>query len=327
VFSRRDLLLSAAAGVSALASLRPASARLFDEDGRVLTIVVPFAAGGGSDILARLLSPPLAEALKVTVIIENRPGAGGVIAARQVKTMRPDGGTLLFVDMGFSAGASLDRQAGYHPMQDFEPIASVASVSSILTVKQGSPYGSLAELVAAAKQRPRALNMASGGTGGTAHLIGAMFANQAGFEPTHVPYRGMSPAMTDVIASQTDFIIATAPVALPFIRDKRATALAVASEKPIELLPEIKTFSQQGYPGVVADNVYGLVAPAGLPASVVTILHREISAIIRTDAFAERVAPLAATTLPMDAPQAFRAFLEADFAKWREVIQRNNIVP
>jgi tripartite-type tricarboxylate transporter receptor subunit TctC len=324
MLSRRGLLLSAAAGLPALACLRPASARLFEEGG-VVTIVVPFAPGGGSDILARLLSPPLAEALKVPIVIENRPGAGGVIAARHVKAMRPDGTTLLFVDMGFSAGASLDRQARYDPTQDFEPIASVASVSSILTVKQGSPYGSLAELVAAAKQRLRALNMASGGTGGTAHLIGAMFADQAGFEPTHVPYRGMSPAMTGVIAGQTDFIIATAPVALPFIHDKRATALAVASEKPVALLPEVKTFGQEGYPGVVAENVYGLVATAGLPASVAAILHREISAIVRTDAFADRLAPLAATVLPMDSSQAYGAFLAADFAKWREVIQRNNI--
>jgi tripartite-type tricarboxylate transporter receptor subunit TctC len=167
--------------------------------------------------------------------------------------------------------------------------------------------------------------MASGGTGGTAHLIGAMFASQAGFEPTHVPYRGMSPAMTDVIAGQTDFIIATAPVALPFIRDKRATALAVASEQPMALLPEVKTFGQQGYPGVVADNVYGVVAPAGLPADVAITLHREISTIVHTDTFADRLAPLAATVLAMGSPQAYGAFLAADFAKWRDVIERNNI--
>jgi tripartite-type tricarboxylate transporter receptor subunit TctC len=326
MLSRRALFLSAAARLSLAASSRAAQAHPFD-DVRVVTIVVPFAAGGGSDILARLLSQPLAEALKIPVVIENRPGAGGAIAARQVKATRADGSTLLFVDMGFSAGATLDRQARYHPTRDFEAIASVASVSSILTVKKGSRYGSVAELVGAAKQRPGALNMASGGTGGVAHLIGAMFANQAGFEPTHVPYRGMSPAMTDVIAGQTDFIIATAPVALPFIREERATALAVASEKPIELFPDVKTFGQQGYPGVVGDNVYGLVAPSGLPEPVVALLHREISAIVRTEAFADRLAPLAATALPMDSPHVYGDFLEADFAKWREVIQRNNITP
>jgi tripartite-type tricarboxylate transporter receptor subunit TctC len=194
-------------------------------------------------------------------------------------------------------------------------------------VKQDSAYRSLADLVAAAKRRPGALSMASGGTGGTAHLIGAMFAEQAGFEPTHVPYRGMAPAMTDVLSGQTDFLIATAPVALPYIRDKRVAALAVASAERLGLLPEVKTFGEEGYPGVVADNVYGVVAPAGLPAPVTTILHREITVIVRTEAFASRLAPLAATALPMDSPQAYSAFLESDFAKWREVIQRNNIAP
>ena len=326
MFSRRALLLSAVAGLSA-AGLRAAAAAQPFADGRAVTIVVPFAAGGGSDIFARLLTPPLSEALKVPVVVENRPGAGGVLAARHVKAARPDGTTLLFVDMGFSAGASLDKQARYHPTRDFEAIASAASVSSVLTVKQDSAYGSLADLVAAARRRPGALSMASGGTGGTAHLIGAMFAEQAGFEPTHVPYRGMGPAMTDVLAGQSDFLIATAPVALPYIRDSRVAALAVASAERIGLLPEVRTFGQQGYPGVVADNVYGLVAPAGLLAPVAATLHREVSAIVRTEAFASRLAPLAATALPMDTPQAYGTFLEGDFAKWREVIQRNNIAP
>jgi tripartite-type tricarboxylate transporter receptor subunit TctC len=307
--------------------VRAATAAQPFADGRVITIVVPFAAGGGSDIIARMLAPPLSEALNVPVVIENRPGAGSVLAARYVKGMRPDGTTLLFVDMGFSAGASLDKRARYDPIRDFEAIASAASVSSVLTVKQGSAYHSLPDLIGAAKRRPGAVSMASGGTGGTAHLIGAMFAEQAGFEPTHVPYRGMAPAMTDVLSGQTDFLIATAPVALPYIRDKRVAALAVASVERLGLLPEVKTFGEEGYPGVVADNVYGVVAPAGLPAPVTTILHREITAIVRTEAFASRLAPLAATPLPMDSPQAYGAFLESDFAKWREVIQRNNIAP
>ena len=335
MLSRRALLLSAVASLPLRAAfplgaalpLRAAAATPPFADGRVVTIVVPFAAGGGSDIVARMIAPPLSEALKVPVVIENRPGAGSVLAARYVKGMRPDGTTLLFVDMGFSAGASLDKQARYHPIKDFEAIASAASVSSILTVKQASAYRSLADLVAAAKKRSGAMSMASGGIGGTAHLIGAMFAEQAGFEPTHVPYRGMGPAMTDVLSGQTDFLIATAPVALPYIRDSRVAGLAVASAERLDLLPQISTFGQQGYPGIVADNVYGFVAPAGVPAPVTAILHREITAIVRSEAFADRLAPLAARPLPMGTPQAYGAFLEGDFTKWREVIQRNNVAP
>lgn len=186
MMSRRALFLSAAAAIP-LAALRSAKAAQPFADGRPVTIIVPFTPGGGSDIVARVLSGPLSDALKVPVVVENRPGAGGLLATRYVKGMPPDGTTLFIADMGFSAEASLDPQAAYHPTQDFDAIASVASVPSVLTVKRNSPYGSVAELVAAAKRRPGAVSMASGGIGGTAHLIGAMFAAQAGFEPTHVP--------------------------------------------------------------------------------------------------------------------------------------------
>jgi tripartite-type tricarboxylate transporter receptor subunit TctC len=324
MINRRALLLSAAVSFP-LAVARAASTAQPFTDGRPVTIIVPFAPGGGSDVIARLLSFPLAEALKVPVVVENRPGAGGLLAVRDVKGMPPDGNALLIADLGFSAGASLYRQAKYQPTRDFQPVAAVASVASFLTVKQGSAYGQLAELVAAAKQRPGAVTMASGGIGGSAHLIGAMFAAQAGFIPTHVPYRGIAPAMTDVIAGQTDFMIATAPAALAYVQSKQAVALAVASAARINLLPEVGTFGEQGFPGVVADDVYGIVAPIGLSAEVTALLHREITAIVRTETFVSRLAPLAATPLPMDTPQAYAAFLKDDFEKWRDVIERNNI--
>jgi tripartite-type tricarboxylate transporter receptor subunit TctC len=324
MISRRVFLVSTAASFP-LATTRAATTTHPFADGRPVTIIVPFAPGGGSDVMARLLSFPLADALKVPVVVENRPGAGGLLAVRDVKGMPADGNTLLIADLGFSAGASLYRQAKYHPTRDFQAIAAVASVASVLTVKQGSAYGRLAELIAAAKQRPGAVTMASGGIGGSAHLIGAMFAAQAGFVPTHVPYRGIAPAMTDVIAGQTDFMIATAPVALPYVQSKQAAALAVASAERVSLLPGVGTFAEQGFPGVVADDVYGIVAPIGLPAEVTSILHREITAIVRTDGFMSRLAPLAATPLPLDTSQAYAAFLKEDFEKWRDVIERNNI--
>jgi tripartite-type tricarboxylate transporter receptor subunit TctC len=192
-------------------------------------------------------------------------------------------------------------------------------------VREGSSYRSLEDLVAAAKQRPGAVSMASGGVGGSAHLIGTMFASQAGFQPTHVPYRGIAPAMIDIMAGQTDFIVATAPVALPYIRKDGIAAFAVASAQRINLLPQVATFGEQGYPGVVADDLYGIVAPKNLPADVTAALHRAITAIVRTEAFTSRLTPLAANALPMESPQAYAAFLEDDFAKWRNVIERNNM--
>lgn len=135
----------------------------------------------------------------------------------------------------------------------------------------------------------------------------------------------MAPAMTDIISGETDFIIATAPVALPYIRDNQVTALAVASSARASVFPEIGTFAEQGYPGVVADDVYGLVAPKGLPAPLLNVLHHEITTIVRTDAFASRLTPLALSALPMDTPQAYGDFLRDDYAKWRGVIERNHI--
>ncbi|HZP78827.1 MAG TPA: tripartite tricarboxylate transporter substrate binding protein [Pseudolabrys sp.] len=322
MINRRRFLWSAAAGV---ASIRMARAAQPFAGGRPVTIIVPFAPGGGSDVIARILSFPLADALKVPVIVENRPGAGGVVAARYVKAATADGTTLFMVDMGFSAGATLDRNARYHPLKDFTAVASLGSVSSILTVKEGSPYHSLKELVAAGQRQAGAITMASGGVGGSAHLIGAMFASQAGFQPTHIPYRGMAPAMTDVLSGQADFIVATAPVALPYIRNDGITAFAVTSTARINALPNVATFAEQGYPGVIADDVYGIVAPKGLSAELTAVLYQEITAIVRGDAFAARLAPLATTALPMDSPQAYAAFLESDFAKWRDVIQQNHI--
>jgi tripartite-type tricarboxylate transporter receptor subunit TctC len=324
MLSRRSFLLSAAAGAP-LAASRIASAAQTFGDGRPVVIIVPFTPGGGSDVLARILSAPLADALKVPVIVENRPGAGGLLATRYVKGAVADGTTLLIADIGFSAGASLYRDAKYHPTRDFSAIASLASVASILTVKSGSRYSSLAGLVTAAKQRPGLVTMASGGIGGSAHLIGAMFASQAGFVPTHVPYRGMGPAMTGIIAGEADFIVATAPVAMPFVQDRRAAALAVASAKRVSLLPDIATFGEQGYPSVIADDVYGIVAPLGLPADMSTVLHREITAIVRTESFTKRLMPLAMASLPMEPQQGYAAFLRDDFTRWREVIERSNI--
>jgi tripartite-type tricarboxylate transporter receptor subunit TctC len=325
MISRRAFLVSTAVGIPLAASPLAAATSAPFPDGRPVTIVVPFAPGGGSDVIARIVSFSLADALKVPVIVENRPGAGGLLAVRYVKGMPPDGNTLLLADLGFSAGASLYAQAKYQPTRDFQAVAAVASVASVLTVKKGSPYGTLPDLVAAAKRRPGAITMASGGVGGSAHLIGAMFAAQAGFVPTHIPYRGMAPAMTDVIAGQTDFIVATAPTALPYLQNGQATALAVASSERISLLPDISTFGEKGFSGVVADDVYGIVGPNGLPAAVTTILNRKITAIVRTTAFATRLTPLAATPRPMSTPQDYAVFLAEDYTKWRDVIQRNNI--
>jgi tripartite-type tricarboxylate transporter receptor subunit TctC len=319
---RREMLkTSVAAAVAAWA--RTSNAQIFS-DTRPLTIVVPFAPGGGSDIMARALSVQLGAALGVSVIVENRPGASGVVATRYVKASVADCKTLLIADMGFSANTSLYQNAGY-VAADFAPVAAVASVSSVLVVGKNSRFKTVADLVEQGRAKPGSLNMASGGSGGTAHLIGYMFANQAHFQPTHVPYRGMGPAMTDVLGGQVDFLVATAPTAIPNVRAGGARALAVTSAKRLAALPDVPTFAEAGYPGVLADDVYGLVAPAKCNQETIARLNTAINAIVETSTYKARLAGLYAQAFEFPSCASYGAFLHAEVNRWKQVIVANGI--
>jgi tripartite-type tricarboxylate transporter receptor subunit TctC len=289
-----------------------------------ITLVVPFAPGGGSDIMARALAQLLGAGMGMTTVVENRPGASGLVATRYVKGSAPDCKTLLIADMGFCANPRLFPNADYG-VADFTPVAAVASVSSVLVVGAKSPANSLADLCKAGKAHPGALNMASGGAGGAAHLVGCLFSSEAGFQPTHVPYRGMGPAMTDIIGGQVDFLIATTPIALPNVKAGSAKALAVASAQRLPLLPDVPTFGEAGYPAVMADNIYGIVAPARADAGLVAKLHEAINSIIKTSDYRIKLEALAAEPLALDTPAMYGEVVKREAARWAKVIADNKI--
>ncbi len=296
------------------------------DDSRPITLVVPFAPGGGSDVIARAIAPNLSEAMKVPVVVENRPGAGGTIATTQVAKAKADGKTLLIADMGFSANSSIYPKAGYDPVKDFVAIAAIASVASVLVVKDSSPYRTLQDLIEAGKSNPGKLTMASGGAGGTAHLIGSLFANQAKFSVTHVPYRGIGPAMTDVLAGHVEFLVATLPSAQSSLEAGRIKGLAITGKNRLESLPKIPTFSELGYREVIGDNVYGIVAPANTDPRLVQKLNQALTAITQKTEVKARMFALAVQPFSFPSPELYAAFLDADSRRWRKVVKENNIV-
>jgi tripartite-type tricarboxylate transporter receptor subunit TctC len=289
-------------------------------------IVVPFAPGGGSDAVARALSNKLAQALGQSVVVENKPGAGGLLATAFVASSPADGYTLLLVDTSFAANISLYAKPGYG-LGDFAPVALVASVPSFVVVGQHVPAKSIADLVALAKAKPGALNMASGGAGGMSHLIAARFAGATGVTWTHVPYRGVGPAMMDVIGGQADVLFSTAPAVIPHLKSGRVRALAVTSATRSPLAPEVPTLAELGMPTLTGDNWYGIVAPAKTDPAVVRKLLDNLNAAVRSP----EVRPLliAQMVSPTTAPTSleFETLLKRETEIWAKTVKSANISP
>jgi len=291
---------------------------------RPVKLVVPFTPGGGSDALARILASKLGETLKQSVIVENRPGAGGNLAANYVAASAPDGCTLLLVDTPFVANLSVYPKAGYS-LADFEPVAMVATVPSFIVVGKHLPVNSVKELIALAKKEPGKLNMASGGAGGAAHLAAARFALETGVEWAHVPYRGMSPALMDVVGGQADVIFVTAPTVLPHLKGGRVKALAVTSAVRTPLAPEVPSVAELGLPMLVSDNWYGIVAPAKTDPKIVEKLFLRINEALRDPAIKTKMLDQLATPAPMPSAQAFGQLLQRDKGVWAATVKAAHI--
>ncbi len=243
-------------------------------------LVVPFPPAGGTDVLSRLVFNKVGSATHWTVVVENRAGAGGNIGLDSVAKAKADGYT---IGMGQTANLAINPtlypKMPYDAVKDFAPVVLVASQPVVLIVRQDSPYKSLADLVAAGKTKQ--LSMASAGTGTVGHLTGEMFQRRAGIKALHVPYKGASPALTDLMGGQTDFYFATPPIAMPMLKAGKLRALAVTSPKRVALLPNIPTVAEQGYAGFQAEDWKALVAPAGTPADVIARLNAEVNKALK----------------------------------------------
>src|SRR5499427_1534308 len=305
--------------VAALCASALARADAFPE--KPLRFVVGFTPGGPSDIIARALGQKLSETWGQQVVIENRPGAGGNIAAEAAARSAPDGYTWLLVNNSILAtNQSLYRTLPFDPQRDFAPVALVAIQPNILVVNPGVPATTVKELIALAKARPGQLNYASSGAGAAAHLAAALFCSMAGVEMIHVPYKGAQPALTDVIAGQAQLMFATSESAIPYIKAGRLRALAVTTARRSASVPDLPTVSESGVPGFEAITWHGVVVPRATPAPLVERLNRDIVGALAQADLRERLAALGAE-VHAGTPREFSDYIASEIPKWSKVVR------
>ena len=287
-----------------------------------IRLIVPFPPGGGTDVVSRMIAEKLGLALNTAVVADNKPGAGGNIGLDAAAKASPDGYTLAMGQTSnLAVNPTLYGKLSFDPLRDFTPVVLVASQPMVLIVVNEAPWKTLAELVAAAKAKPGTLTMASAGNGTVGHLAGEMFARQAGVEFVHVPYKGASPALTDLMGGQVSLFFASAGAIVPQLAaGGKVRALAVTSAKRLDKLPAVPTIAESGYAGFEATDWKGLVAPAGTPATVVNRVNAEVGKILQSREAIDRLAtegsePIGGT------PEYFATFLKAQTAKWSKIVK------
>jgi tripartite-type tricarboxylate transporter receptor subunit TctC len=284
-----------------------------------LKLVVPFPAGGSSDILARTVAAKLADAFKQQVIVDNRAGAGGLIAIESVARTPPDGYSLLQIDKSFVINPSLFKKISYDPEKDFSPIALLAIFDSIVVVHPSLPVKTLKDLINLAKARPQALNYAHSGSGMQGYLGAELFKQMAGVDIVPISYKGTPAALLDVISGQVHLMFAGAPPALAQIRAGKLRALAVTGQERLPELPAVPTAAET-LPGFEASVWYGILAPAGISKDTVIRLNAELNRILGLSDVRERLANAGFRTLA-STPEEFSAYMKAEGAKWAKVIR------
>jgi tripartite-type tricarboxylate transporter receptor subunit TctC len=292
---------------------------------RPIRVVVPYPAGGTTDLMARAVSGRLGELLGRTVVIDNKPGAGGVIGSLQVAKSTPDGHTLVFASIA-SHGIipALQTPPPYDAVKDFIPVTLVASTPNVLLVNVDLPVKNVQELIALAKAKPGTINFGSTSHGGSPHMTGELFKIMTGVDIMHVPYKGASPMLIDLIGGQIGMGFDNLPSSMANIRGGKVRALAVTTTTRWPGAPEIPTMSEAGVPGYDVSAWFGLLAPAGTPMPLVDLLSKHLIAILQTDAIKKQFLELGATPVG-DTPAYFKRFIEVERDKWNKVAQTNNI--
>jgi tripartite-type tricarboxylate transporter receptor subunit TctC len=310
-----------AAAALALAALAPAlaGAQPFPQ-ARPLTLVVPFAAGGGTDALARELARPLAEKLGVSVVVENRGGGGGSIAAHQVAQAKPDGHTLLFVTSTFVTVAATDRKLPYDVTRDFAPIAMLGHGPLLLVVNPETGITSVPGLVEAARRKPDSLNYVSAGPGSINHLSGELFVQRTGAKMTHVPYKGSGPATMDLIGGQAQVFFATVPTILGQVKGGKVRLIATTGKARTKLFPDTPTVMEAGVKSFDVGTWWGIVGPRDLPAETVALLNKAINESTAGEALAKRFADEGAERFA-GTPAEFGSAIRQELEGWKKVVQ------
>jgi tripartite-type tricarboxylate transporter receptor subunit TctC len=288
-------------------------------------LLVPTAAGGTTDIAARMLGVPLGAALGQTVVVDNKGGANGVIAASAVKRAEPDGYTLLMQYSGYHVITPLvSKQAPQWEAKDFVPVANVLSAPQIVVVRADLPFKTMGELVAYAKAHPGKINYASSGNGSLQHATGAMLEQQAGIQLTHIPYKGTGPALQDLLGGQVDITFGTAPPFVPHIQSGKLRVLATTGKTRLPSLPEVPTTAEAGLPNLDATSWFAVFAPARTPKPIIDRLTAEIARIVSTPAFRQKAQEQGATADYLN-PQQMDALVKSETARWTEVVKAAKI--
>jgi tripartite-type tricarboxylate transporter receptor subunit TctC len=297
----------------------PAAAQSYPS--RVVKLIVPQTPGGATDVFARKIGQLLSEKWGQPVVIENRAGAGGVVGTDVVAKSAPDGYTLLVTYAGSQAiNPALYPKIPFDSVKDFQTVATLASTPFVLIVHPKLPAKDLAEYVALARAKPDALTYASSGNGSVNHLLGEMLKTEADIKMLHVPYRGVAPAITDVIGGQVDSAFSSVPSVLQMVQTDKVRALAISSAKRIAAAPEIPTIAELGFPGFDVNPWWGILAPAGIDATIVRKINEDVANILRTKEMIDFLAAQGAEPL-MTSPEAFLKILEADVVKWAKVVK------
>ena len=290
---------------------------------RPVRIIVPVAPGGGVDVMARLIAQRLQERWHETFVVENRPGAGGIIGSKSVAGAAPDGYTLLYTPSSLSLTVVVHKAAPYDVNKDFTPIIDVAISPYVLVVHPSLPVHSLSEFIAYAKAHPGKISYSSAGVGSASHLAGELLQGMAGIQMVHVPNKGMSPALLDLMGGQVQALFASVPAILKE-SGERVRPIAMAEKKRSALLPKLPTIEESGLPGFEVANWAGLLGPAGLDPKIVAKLHDEIVAILATPDMKERAKNLGYDLIE-GTPQEFAAQLRTDLDRWGGVAKKANL--
>jgi len=290
-----------------------------------IKLVAPSTPGDAPDVIARLVADKLSIVLGQQVVVENRPGAGGIVGSEAVARAAPDGYTLIMGNAGsHGINAAVYANLPYDIQRDFAPVSQVAVAPNVMVINPSLPAKTVAEFVAYAKSQPGKLSYASGGNGSSAHMSMELFKSMAGVDIQHIPYKGSSPALTDLVAGQVAVFIGNMPPTVPLVKAGKLRALAVTTKTHSALMPELPTIAESGLPGYETVAWFGVLAPAGTPPEIVNRLSLEIGKIARSPEMREKLLAMGAEPVG-GSPAEFRAVIDRDIAKWKPLAQKVGI--
>ena len=318
-FRRHTLATCLALGLTAVAGTAWAQAY----PSKPIRVIVPFPAGGGTDIIAREVTHKLSSTLGWAIVVENKPGSGGNLGVDAAAKAAPDGYTLaLGQTSNLAINPTLYSKMPYDSVKDLAPVSLVASAPLVLVVAADSPYKTLADVVNASKAKPASLNFASPGNGTVAHLTSELLQKTAGVKFTHIPYKGVAQAATDVIGGQVQLYMSSVPTLLGHIKNGKMRAIAVTSLKRVDDLPQVPTVAESGYKGFEAVTWFGFVAPAGVPKDIVVRLNTEFNKALQTADVKKKLSDQGADVLG-GSPEQFGALIKSDIARWAPIVKES----